>query len=556
MTRPWLAHYPTGVSTEEPSIEYASIGDMLEAGCRRNGAKTAVECLGASYTFTELEEKAEDFGSYLQQIGLKRGDRVAVMMPNIGQFGIATFGILRAGFVSVNVNPLYTARELRHQLIDSGAKAIVLVENFAATLEEVLHETEVEHVIVAKLGDMLPPVKRALVNLAVKHVKKMVPPFKLPQAVSFRQALKAGALKPMTRVEVGPDDVAFIQYTGGTTGVAKGATLLHRNVMANVAQSEAYNSIAWPGGGRVVMPLPLYHIFALAFSMLATSKGYTQLLIPNPRDMKGFVKTLKGKPFFMMPGVNTLFAGLMNTPGFSDLDFSELSLTFGGGTATLKATSDQWQEVTGKPILEGYGLSETSPVLTGNHASTTEFTGTVGMPVPGTDISLRNEEGHEVGPGEPGEICAKGPQVFPGYWNRPEATAEAFTPDGYFKTGDIAVLDEKGRLKIVDRKKDMIIVSGFNVYPTEIEGIIAELPGVLECAVIGVPSEKTGEAPKAFIIAKDPDLSEADLKAHCRANLTAYKQPKVYEFVDELPKSPVGKVLRKELRAIEEGKAR
>ncbi|MEL6477643.1 MAG: AMP-binding protein [Pseudomonadota bacterium] len=549
MSHPWLAHYPEGVDYDAPLETHPSIVHLIEDACGRYGPQVCAECLGHSYTFADLDRRAADFASYLQGIGLERGDRVAIMMPNIGQFGVASFGILRGGFTSVNVNPLYTARELRHQLNDSGAKAIVILENFAATLEEVIADTEVDHVIIARMGDMLPALKRTLVNMVVKHLKKMVPGFDLPHAISFRAALAEGAKKPMQRVELGPDDIAFIQYTGGTTGVAKGAVLRHRNVVSNVAQSIAYNGDGLPSpGARVVQSLPLYHIFALGMALIAFQNGYRQLLIPNPRDMKGFVKELKGKPFGMIPGVNTLFNGLLNTPGFAELDFSELKCSFGGGTATLKDTSDRWQNVTGRPILEGYGLSETSPVLTGNHSSTMEFTGTVGHPIPGTVISLRDEEENEVPPGEPGELCAKGPQVFDGYFNRPEETAKAFTKDGFFKTGDIAVMDAHGRFKIVDRKKDMIIVSGFNVFPTEIEGVVAEMPEVLECACIGVPSEKTGETPKLFVIKKDPALTEDAVKQHCKSNLTAYKRPSIVTFVEDLPKSPVGKVLRKELR--------
>ncbi|MEM7669692.1 MAG: AMP-binding protein [Pseudomonadota bacterium] len=557
MTSPWLENYPDGASHEMPEITHPSIVHMIGDACERHRDRVAVECLGASYTFADLDRHSADFASYLQQLGLNPGDRVAIMLPNVGQFSIVSYGTLRGGFISVNVNPLYTARELRHQLRDSGAKAIVILENFAATLSEVIDQTDVKHVVVARMGDMIPGLKRHLVNIVVKYVKKLVPAFDLPGAVMFRDALSRGSSKPMTVVEMGPDDVAFIQYTGGTTGVAKGATLLHRNLVANISQSMAYNSIGLPdAGARMVQPLPLYHIFALNFSVLGFHKGYRQLLIPNPRDLKGFVKELQDKPFAMMPGVNTLYAGLANTPGFADLDFSKLTLCFGGGTATLKDTSDQWRAITGKPILEGYGLSETSPVVCGNHASTLDYTGTVGHPVPGTEISLRDPDGIEVEGSGAGEICVRGPQVFPGYWERPEATAEAFTDDGFFMTGDIAIYDEKGRIKIVDRKKDMINVSGFNVYPTEIEGVVAEMEQVLECACIGVPSDKTGECPKLFIIRNDLSLTAEEVMAHCRANLTGYKQPKHIDFVDELPKTPVGKVLRKELRAMEEAKAK
>ncbi|MEM9100052.1 MAG: AMP-binding protein [Pseudomonadota bacterium] len=557
MTRPWLAHYPDGVDYQMPETPQPSLVHMLSAACAEHRDRVAIECLGASYTFGDLDKHASEFASYLQQLGLEKGDRVAVMLPNIGQFPIVSFGTHRGGFVSVNVNPLYTARELKHQLSDSGAKAIIILENFAHILAEVVRDTEVKHVVIARLGDMLPFVKRNLVNLVVKHVKKLVPAYSLPGAVGFRDALGQGATEPAKPVETKPEDLAFIQYTGGTTGVAKGAVLTHANLVSNIFQSSAFNSSDLPDvGERVVQPLPLYHIFALNMSILCFFKGYRQLLIPNPRDLKGFVKELQTKPFAMMPGVNTLYAGLANTPGFAELDFSRLKLCFGGGTATLKDTSDQWRAITGKPILEGYGLSETSPVVCGNHATTPEFTGTVGYPIPGTEISLRDDEENEVPHGEPGEICVKGPQVFQGYWQRPEATAESFTKDGFFKTGDIAIFDEMGRTKIVDRKKDMIIVSGFNVYPTEIEDVVSTMEGVLEVACIGVPSEKTGEAPKIFIIKKDPDLTVEQVTEHCRHNLTGYKRPRIVEFVDDLPKTPVGKVLRKELRAMEEAKAK
>ncbi|MBY8975040.1 AMP-binding protein [Rhodobacteraceae bacterium NNCM2] len=553
MTSEESEKYPEEIDRNAPENSHLSIVHMIEDACGRHRDDVAIECLGSSYTYGDLDRHSANFASYLQQLGLERGDRVALMMPNIGQFPVVSFGTHRAGFVSVNVNPLYTSRELGHQLRDSGAKAIVILENFASTLEKVIAETEVEHVIVARMGDMIPGLKRHIVNLVVKYLKKMVPAYDLPHAVGFREALAKGATRPMERVEVAPDDVAFIQYTGGTTGVAKGATLLHRNVVANVCQVSGFNDNSLPvAGARVLQPLPLYHIFALNLSILCFNKGYRQLLIPNPRDIKGFVKELKGRPFAMMPGVNTLYAALAHNEDFVKLDFSDLKLCFSGGTATYKDTSDRWEEITGQPIIEGYGLSETSPIISANRVALKEFTGTVGYPLPGTRISLRNGEGEEVPHGSPGEICVKGPQVFPGYWQRPDATVEAFTPDGFFMTGDIAIFDDEGRLKIVDRKKDMIIVSGFNVYPTEIEGVVAEIEGVLECACIGVPSEKTGESPKLYIIKKDPDLTKEEIFAYCKANLTAYKRPRHIQFVEELPKSPVGKVLRKELRKLEE----
>jgi long-chain acyl-CoA synthetase len=480
------------------------------------------------------------------------------MMPNLPQYLVAIAGVLRAGMVVVNVNPLYTARELEHQLADSGAEAIVVLENFAATLEEVIDRTAVRHVVLASMGDLLGFWRGRFINIAVRHLAKMVPEFRLPldegrTVTRFNDAIAAGARMSLRRVDIGPDDVAFLQYTGGTTGVSKGATLLHRNVVANVLQCEVwYGPILQKLGDRqltVVCALPLYHIFALTVCALMGARlGLANLLIPNPRDIPGLVRTLAKHRIHMFPAVNTLFNALANDAEFARLDFSELVISGGGGMAVQQATADKWLEVTGCPIAEGYGLSETSPVATMNRVDITDFTGTIGMPVPSTDIAIRDDSGNDLPYGTPGEICIRGPQVMVGYWNRPDETAKVMTPDGFFKSGDIGVMDERGYIRIVDRKKDMILVSGFNVYPNEIEQIVSLHPGVLECAAVGVPDEKSGEAVKLFVVKKDPTLAEADIAAYCRDNFTAYKRPKHMEFRDELPKSNVGKILRRELR--------
>jgi long-chain acyl-CoA synthetase len=480
------------------------------------------------------------------------------MMPNVPQYMVALAAVLRAGFVVVNVNPLYTARELEHQLKDSGAKAIVVLENFAATLEEVIERTEVRHVVLASLGELLGFWRGRLINFAVRHVRKMVPEFALPlgegRTVSrFGEALERGSRLNMRRVEISPDDVAFLQYTGGTTGVSKGATLLHRNVVANLMQCEAWFKpmLDKASGSQltVVCALPLYHIFALTIcALMGAHMGAMNLLIPNPRDFPGFVKALSKHRVNMFPAVNTLFNALANEPDFARLDFSGLVVSNGGGMAVQKATADRWLRITGCPIVEGYGLSETSPVATSNRLDLHEFSGTIGLPVPSTEIAIRDDDGRDLSIGEAGEICIRGPQVMAGYWNRPDETAKVMTADGYFKSGDVGVMDERGYVRIVDRKKDMILVSGFNVYPNEIEQVVSQHPGVLECAAVGIPDEKSGEAVKLFVVRGDGTLSEDDLSRYCRDNFTAYKRPKYIEFRDELPKSNVGKILRRELR--------
>jgi len=498
------------------------------------------------------------FGAWLQSKGFVKGTRIALMMPNVPQYMVAIAAVLRAGCIVVNVNPLYTARELEHQLNDAGVEAIIILENFAKTLEEVIERTRIRQVVVASMGDMLGFWPGQLVNFAVRHLRKMVPAYSLPlgngRAVCrFNMALAQGSTMTLRRAELGPDDVAFLQYTGGTTGISKGATLLHRNVVANILQSEAWFKPMLDKLGDkqivAVCALPLYHIFALtACYMLGARWGMMNILVPNPRDIPGFIKTLQHHRVNLFPAVNTLFNALANDADFAWLDFSELVISNGGGMAVQKVTADKWLKLTGCPVVEGYGLSETSPVATINRCDVTEFTGTIGLPVPSTDISIRDDDGHVVSMGEPGEICIRGPQVMAGYWNRPDETAKVMTDDGFFKSGDVGVMDERGQVRIVDRKKDMILVSGFNVYPNELEQVVNLHAGVLECAAIGVADAKSGEAVKIFVVKKDPSLSEEDLAEYCKQNLTAYKRPKYVEFRDELPKSNVGKILRRELR--------
>jgi long-chain acyl-CoA synthetase len=497
-------------------------------------------------------------GAWLQSKGLQRGDRVALMMPNIPQYTVAIAAVLRAGFAVVNVNPLYTPRELEHQLKDSGAKAIVILENFATTLQEVLDRTQVQHVVLASMGDMLGFWKGLLINFVVRHVRKMVPEFKLPidhgrTVTRFNMALAEGHRMSLQRPAMTPDDVAFLQYTGGTTGVSKGATLSHRNVIANILQTEAwFKPMLDKLGDRpltVVCALPLYHIFALTICyMMGARLGSMNLLIPNPRDIPGFIKTLQKHRVNMFPAVNTLFNALANDPEFARLDFSELVVSNGGGMAVQQATAEKWLKITGCPVVEGYGLSETSPVATSNRLDLKEFTGTIGLPIPSTDIAIRDDDGRDLPFGEAGEICIRGPQVMAGYWNRPDETAKVMTSDGFFRSGDVGVMDDRGYVKIVDRKKDMILVSGFNVYPNEIEQVVNLHPGVLECAAVGVADTKSGEAVKLFVVKKDPTLAEEDLVEYCKENFTAYKRPKYIEFRDDLPKTNVGKILRRELR--------
>ncbi|MEH2472674.1 long-chain acyl-CoA synthetase [Nitrobacteraceae bacterium AZCC 2161] len=553
MERIWLKQYPAGVPADVDVNLYPSLVDLLEESFAKFRDRKAFICMDKSITYRELDEMSAALGAYLQSKGLAKGARVALMMPNVLQYPVATAAVLRAGYAVVNVNPLYTPRELEHQLKDSGAEAIIVLENFAATVQQVIAKTAVKHVIVGSMGDMLG-LKGVIVNLVVRRVKKMVPAYTLPGAVPFNDALAAGRSLKLSKPEISRDDVAFLQYTGGTTGVSKGATLLHRNILANVLQNDAWLQPALRKPPHVeqlfiVCALPLYHIFALtACFLLAMRAGGVNLLIPNPRDMPGFVKELMKYQVNSFPAVNTLYNGLLHTPGFDQVDFSKLKISNGGGMAVQKAVAEAWLKTTGCFVAEGYGLSETSPTLTCNPADVDQFNGTIGVPVPSTYISIRDDDGKEVPLGEPGEICAKGPQIMSGYWNRPDETAKVMTADGYFRTGDIGIMTADGFTKIVDRKKDMILVSGFNVYPNEVEDVIASHPGVLECAVIGVADERTGEAVKAFVVRKDPGLTAEDIIKFCGTQLTNYKVPKQIEFRTSLPKTNVGKILRRELR--------
>ncbi len=557
-SKPWLKNYPPGVPAEIPVDVYPSLVALLEEAFRKHARRDAAACMDQRLSFAQVDELSATLGAWLQQRGLARGARVAIMMPNVLQYMVTIAAILRAGFVVVNVNPLYTPRELEHQLKDSGAEAIIVLENFAKTLSEVIDRTQVKHVVLTGLGDMLGWWRGPLINFAVRHVKKMVPEFRLPltggrSVTRFNQALTQGATMSLKPVQIGADDPAFLQYTGGTTGLSKGATLLHRNIVANILQSEAWFAPMLNKLGdkplTIVCALPLYHIFALtACYMLGARMGIMNLLIPNPRDIPGLIATLRNYRVNMFPAVNTLFNALANDPAFAKLDFSELVISNGGGMAVQQATAEKWARITGCPVVEGYGLSETSPVATVNRLDLAQFNGSIGLPVPNTEIAIRDDDGNDLPIGERGEICIRGPQVMAGYWNRPEDTAQAIGPDGFFKTGDIGVMDAEGFTRIVDRKKDMILVSGFNVYPTEIEQVVNLHPGVLECAAIGVPDQHSGEAVKLFVIKKDPALAEEDLAAYCHKQLTGYKRPKYIEFRDELPKTNVGKILRRELR--------
>ncbi len=557
-TKPWLNNYPPGVPADVDIDVYQSLPDLLEEAFRKHASRRAAMCMDVAITYRDIDEMSAALGAWLQAKGLQRGDRVALMMPNIPQYTVAIAAVLRAGFAVVNVNPLYTPRELEHQLKDSGAKAIVILENFATTLQEVIDRTQVQHVVLASMGDMLGFWKGLVINFVVRHVRKMVPEFKLPidagrTVTRFNMALAEGHRMSLQRPPMTPDDVAFLQYTGGTTGVSKGATLSHRNVIANILQTEAWFKPMLDKLGdkplTVVCALPLYHIFALTICyMMGARLGSMNLLIPNPRDIPGFIKTLQKHRVNMFPAVNTLFNALANDPEFARLDFSELVVSNGGGMAVQQATAEKWLKITGCPVVEGYGLSETSPVATSNRLDLKEFTGTIGLPIPSTDIAIRDDDGRDLPFGEPGEICIRGPQVMVGYWNRPDETAKVMTPDGFFRSGDVGVMDERGYVKIVDRKKDMILVSGFNVYPNEIEQVVNLHPGVLECAAVGVPDAKSGEAVKLFVVKKDPTLAEEDLVEYCKENFTAYKRPKYIEFRDDLPKTNVGKILRRELR--------
>jgi len=554
MIRPWLAQYPAGVPAEIDPSAYASLVALMEESFRKYRDLPAYKFMGKSFTFGQLDDLSRAFAAWLQGQGLQRGDRVAIMMPNVPQYPVAVAAVLRAGFVIVNVNPLYTPRELEHQLKDSGAKAIVIIEVVANTLQQVLANVPTKKVVLAAMGDMLGLVKGALVNHVVRNVKKMVPPFQIAGAVKFNDAVALGRRMSYKAPALGPEDIAVLQYTGGTTGVSKGAVLLHRNLVANILQAEAWYQPALkkiPAGEQIVTvcALPLYHIFGFNTNMMLSMRmGGCNILIPNARDTPAVLKELANHKFHSFPNVNTLFNAMANHPDFNKVDWSSLKISVGGGMAVQQGTAKLWLEKTGCPICEGYGLSETSPSASCNPVDATAYSGNIGLPMPSTDMKLLDDDGHEVPMGSAGEIAIRGPQVMAGYWQRPDETAKVMTADGYFRTGDVGVMDERGYFRIVDRKKDMILVSGFNVYPNEVEDVLSTLPGVLECAAVGVPDAKAGEAVKVVIVKKDPALTEADVRAHCEANLTGYKRPKIVEFRTELPKSAVGKILRRELR--------
>ncbi|HJR11865.1 MAG TPA: AMP-binding protein [Rhodanobacteraceae bacterium] len=549
--RPWLASYPPGVPTEIDLSRYASVVDMFGEACARHPQRPAYSSFGRALKYAELDEASARFAAFLaNEWKLGKGDRLAIMMPNLLQYPIALFGALRAGLTVVNVNPLYTARELQHQLEDSGAKSIVVLENFAATLQESIGKTHVQHVMVTSIGDMLGFPKGPLVSFAVKHIKKMVPAWSLPGHHCFGDVLRKGAGMQAPKVQLGHDDIAFLQYTGGTTGVAKGAMLSHGNMVANTLQLASWvGDLFTAGEEKIVTALPLYHIFSLTVNALfMTHFGGENILITNPRDIPAFVKTLKHNRWTSITGVNTLYNALLNHPDFASVDFSRVKFALAGGMAVQRAVAERWKQATGIPLIEGYGLSEASPVATANRLDIKDYTGSIGLPLPSTNIQLRDDAGHLVATGEPGEICVHGPQVMLGYWNRPEETTKVLDADRWVSTGDIARMDERGMFYIVDRKKDMILVSGFNVYPNEIEDVVAQHPGVLEVAAIGVPDEHSGEVVKLFVVKKDPALTEAALRQYCHDELTGYKRPKYIEFRKELPKSNVGKILRRALR--------
>jgi len=554
MDKFWLASYPAGVPAEIDPGRYRSLVQLIDEAFGKYADRNAYACMGKYLTYGELDKLSVALTAWLQSTGLKKGARIAIMMPNVLQYPIAIAAVLRAGYTVVNVNPLYTPRELQHQLKDSGAEAIFVLENFASTLAKVIANTSVKHVVVASMGEMLGGLKGAVVNFVVRRVKKLVPSFSLPQAISFKKALAIGAGKQRTPVDLGHDDVAFLQYTGGTTGVAKGAVLTHRNLIANVLQAEEWLMPSLRQGAKLdqlvfVCALPLYHIFALTVcNMLGTREGALNVLIPNPRDIGGFIKELGKYKVNTFPAVNTLYNALLNHPDFAKLDFSGYRCCVGGGMAVQQAVADRWQQVTGCAIIEGYGLSETSPIASANPCTISKYTGTIGLPLSSTEIVILDDDGKPVALGQSGEIAIRGPQVMAGYWNRPEETAQVMTPDGFFKSGDIGIMDERGYTRIVDRKKDMILVSGFNVYPNEIEGVVAQHPGVLECACVGVPDQHSGEAVKLFVVRKDKALTVEQLMAYCKEQLTGYKKPKYIEFREELPKTNVGKILRRELR--------
>jgi len=549
--RPWLASYPAGVPAQINMDEYRSIAHVLETACERFSHRPAFANMGKVLSYADIDRLSRNFASYLlNELKLSRGDRVAIMLPNVLQYPVAIFGTLRAGLTVVNTNPMYTARELRHQLHDAGVSAIVVLDNFASTLAEVLHETPCKHIITTGIGDLLGFPKSAITNLVIKHVKKMVPAYRIDHAIRFNTALARGARQPPPKIEIGHDDLAFLQYTGGTTGVAKGAMLSHGNMVANMQQSSAWiGQTAHEGEEIIVTAIPLYHIFALTANCLVFMKfGGLNHLITNPRDMPGFVKILKDLRMTAITGVNTLFNGLLNTPGFDKVDFSALHLTLGGGSAVQRAVAERWKKVTGVTLVEAYGLTETAPAVCMNPLDLVEYNGAIGLPVPSTDVSIQDDDGKQLAAGAAGELCVRGPQVMKGYWQKADETAKVISADGWLHTGDIAKMDQKGYFTIVDRKKDMILVSGFNVYPNEIEDVVAQCPGVLEVAAVGVPDEKSGEAVKIVVVKKDPNLTAEILKAHCKANLTGYKLTKYIEFRDALPKTNVGKILRRELR--------
>ena len=553
--RIWLSAYPKGVPADIDTSDFSSLVALMDESFRKYAGRTAYSFMGKDISYAQTDSLSRAFAGYLQSLGLVKGDRVAVMMPNVPQYPVSVAAILRAGMVVVNVNPLYTARELEHQLKDSGAKAIVIIENFASTLEQCIANTGIKHVVLCAMGDQLGLLKGTLVNYVVRNRKKMVPAFNLPQAVRFNEAIARGTRAPFSKPDIKGDDVAVLQYTGGTTGVSKGAVLLHRNVLANVIQSEVWNQPVMdkiPAGEQPtgVCALPLYHIFAFTVGMMLSMRtGGKLVLIPNPRDLRAVLEELKNHTIHSFPAVNTLFNGLVNHPDFNTVNWKNLKIAVGGGTAVQGPVAKLWLEKTGCPICEGYGLSETSPSASCNPTTSKAYTGTIGVPLPSTWMKLLDDDGIEVTElGQPGEIAIKGPQVMAGYWQRPDETAKVMTADGYFKTGDIGVMDEHGYFKIVDRKKDMILVSGFNVYPNEVEDVVTGCPGVMECAAVGVPDAKTGEAVKLVIVKKDASLTEAQVREYCKANMTGYKQPRIIEFRSELPKTPVGKILRRELR--------
>jgi long-chain acyl-CoA synthetase len=549
MERIWLKSYPPGVPADIDPGEYQSLVELFEASIRKYAQRPAFHNMGRTISFAQLDRRSRDFGAWLQAKGLSKGARVAIMMPNCLQYPIAMFGTLRAGCVVVNVNPLYTARELEHQLNDSGAEVIVILENYGHVLQEVRARTRLRHIVVTSLGEMLG-LKAPVVNFVVRRMKKLVPPFELEDAVSFKQALGEGGGRTLITPPLGHNDIAFLQYTGGTTGISKGAMLLHRNVIAALLQYRAWLGPAI-GTERpvIITALPLYHIFCLTVNCLVMMLvGGENVLITNPRDIPGFVKELRRHKYSMISGVNTLYNALLNHPDFPKMDFSHLKLAVAGGMAVQKAVAERWKQVTGIPLIEGYGLTETAPAATANPLNITDYTGAIGVPMPSTEIALRDDDGHDVPLGQPGEICIRGPQVMAGYWQRPEETAKVLSPDGFLRTGDIGIMDAKGFVRLVDRKKDMIVVSGFKVFPNEIEQVVAMHPGVLECAVVGVADAHSGEVPKVFVVKKDPNITEQDLLEHCKKELTGYKRPKFIEFRTELPKTNVGKILRRALR--------